>query len=294
MVAVMLSSIRPQAFLTRIIGALLLAGCGTLQLGYNNAVTLSYWWLDSYVDFTEAQTAQARDALAALHAWHRRDELPAYSALLRQAQTLAGSQVSAQQVCALVPPIDAALLRLGEQAASGISALIPSLRPEQLQHMAQQFDKHNRKWREEWLDLAPAELQAHRLKRAMERAETFYGRLEKHQWLLLQQGIRAAPYDARLSYRERLRRQQDILQILQEHSSGPARPAHLKAEVLALIERSLHSPDPAYRRQLEATTAASCRMIAALHNSASATQRQKLLETLRDYETDLLTLANAR
>jgi hypothetical protein len=35
-------------------------------------------------------------------------------------------------------------------------------------------------------------------------------------------------------------------------------------------------------------------MIAALHNSASATQRQKLLETLRDYETDLLTLANAR
>lgn len=293
----MLSSIRPRAFLTRIIGSLLpllLAGCSTLQLGYNNAATLSYWWLDSYVNFTEAQTAQARDALAALHAWHRQEELPAYVALLRGLQTQAGGNVSAPQVCALRPPVDAALRRLGEQAASGISAMVPTLRPEQLQHLVQHFDKHNRKWRAEWLDLAPDELQALRLKRAVERAETFYGRLEKHQWLLLQQGIRASPYDARLSYRERLRRQQDILQILQEHSSGTARPAHLKAEVLALIERSLHSPNPAYRSQFEAATAASCRMIAALHNSASATQRQKLLETLRDYETDLLTLANAR
>lgn len=293
----MLSSIRPRAFLPRIIGALLpllLAGCGTLQLGYNNAVTLSYWWLDSYVDFTEAQTTQARDALAALHAWHRRDELPAYSALLRQAQTLAGSQVSAQQVCALVPPIDAALRRLGEQTASGLSPLIPSLRPEQLQHMAQQFDKHNQKWREEWLDITPAELQARRLKRAVERAETYYGRLEHHQLALLQQNLHASPYDARLGYRERLRRQQDILRTLQEHGSGPVRPAHLKAEVLALIERSLHSPDPAYRRQFEATTAANCRLIAALHNSASATQRQKLQETLRDYDADLRALAAIR
>lgn len=293
----MLSSIRPRAFLLRIIGALLpllLAGCSTIQIGYNNATTLGYWWLDSYVDFTDTQTAQAREALAALHAWHRRDELPAYSALLRQAQALAGGQVSAQQVCALVPPIEAALLRLGEQAAIGLSPLIPSLRPEQLQHMARLFDKHNRKWREEWLDITPAELQARRLKRAVERTETFYGRLEQQQLTLLQQSIQASPYDARLGWRERLRRQQDILRTLQEHGSGPDRSAHLTAEALALIERSLHSPDPAYRSQWEATIAASCRMIAALHNSASATQRQKLLDTLRDYEADLRALAAGR
>jgi hypothetical protein len=289
----MLSSIRPRAFLLRIIGALLpllLAGCSTLQIGYNNAATLGYWWLDSYVDFTETQTPQAREALAALHAWHRRDELPAYSALLRQAQALAGGQVSAPQVCALVPPIETALRRLGEQAAQGISTLTPTLRPEQLQHMARQFGKHNQKWRAEWLDITPAELQALRLKRAVERAETFYGRLEPQQRLLLQQELQATPLDLRLSWRERLRRQQDILRTLQEHGSGPDRPIHLKAEVLALIERSLHSPDPAYRSQLEAASAASCRMIAALHNSASATQRQKLQDTLRDYETDLRAL----
>lgn len=286
----MLSSIRPRAFLLRIIGALLpllLAGCSTLQIGYNNAASLSYWWLDSYVDFNETQTSQAREALSALHSWHRRDELPAYSALLRQAQTLAGGQVSAQQICALVPPIEGALLRLGEQAATDLSPLLPNLRPEQLQRMAQQFDKHNRKWRAEWLDIPPSELQARRLKRAVERAESLYGRLEPHQLAVLQQGINASPFDPRLGWRERLRRQQDILRTLQEHGSRPDRPAHLKAEMLALIERSLRSPDPAYRNQFEAATAASCRMIATLHNSANATQRQKLQETLRDYETDL-------
>lgn len=290
----MLSSIRPRAFLLRIIGALLpllLAGCSTLQIGYNNAATLSYWWLDSYLDFTEPQTSQAREALAALHAWHRRDELPAYSALLRQAQALAGGQVSAQQVCALVPPIEGALRRLGEQAATSLSPLLPNLRPEQLQRMAQQFDKNNRKWRAEWLDIPPAELQARRLKRAVERAESLYGRLEQHQVTVLQQGMHASPFDARLGWRERLRRQQDILRTLQEHGGSPDRPAHLKAEMLALIERSLHSPDPALRSQFEAITAGGCRMIAALHNSASATQRQQLQDTLRDYEADLRALA---
>ena len=288
-------SIRPQVVLSRIIGGLLLVwltGCSAVKIGYNNAPSLTYWWLDSYIDFDETQTRQVREGLDALHAWHRKTELPAYAATLRQMQRLAPGQVAPEQVCELLALTRAHLQRLGEQAERTISAVTPSLKPQQLQHLALQFDKRNRKWREEWLDGSPAERSARRLKLAVERAEMLYGRLDEAQLAILRQGIATSGFDANLSYREVLRRQQDIVQTLKEHSSEPARTAHVKAETLALINRSLNSPDPAYRSYFEKMSAQSCRTLAALHNSTSPAQRENALDRLRSYEEDAQTLAS--
>jgi hypothetical protein len=48
----------------------------------------------------------------------------------------------------------------------------------------------------------------------------------------------------------------------------------------------MDSPDPAYRNYMEQTTQAHCRTFAALHNSSTPAQRQRLLETLKDYQAD--------
>lgn len=288
-------SIRPQALFPRIIGGLLLvllAGCSAIKIGYNNAPSLTYWWLDSYIDFSETQTRQVRDNLDALHAWHRKTELPAYATTLRQMQRLAPGPISAEQVCELLTVSRAHLQRLGEQSERAISALVPTLKPEQLRHLAQQFDKRNRKWREEWLDGTPAERSARRLKVAVERAEMLYDRLEEPQLAILRKGIATSSFDPNLSYREVLRRQQDIAQTLKEHSSEPARSAHIKAEMLALISRSLNSPDPVYRSYFEKMVAESCRTLAALHSSASPAQREYALNRLKGYEEDATTLAS--
>lgn len=287
-------SIRPQVFVSRIIGGLLLvwlAGCSAIKIGYNNAPSLAYWWLDSYIDFDEAQTRQVRDDLDVLHAWHRKTELPAYAAMLRQMQRLAPGNVSPAQVCQLLALTRAHLQRLGEQSERTLSAVTPTLKPQQLQHLALQFDKRNQKWREKWLDGTPAERSERRLKQAAERAETLYGRLDEAQLAVLRNGLATSSFDANRSYREVLRRQQDILKTLKEHSSEPARSAHVKAETLALINRSLNSPDPAYRSYFEQMLAESCRTLAALHNSTSPAQRENALNQLRDYEEDVRTLA---
>ena len=58
------------SFLKRpIIGLLLLClgllgGCSLLRLTYPQAPTLAYWWLDGYVDFTNAQTPRVQEQLA--------------------------------------------------------------------------------------------------------------------------------------------------------------------------------------------------------------------------------------
>ena len=92
----MLNFRRLPALLPHIIGAglllVFLGGCSAVRIGYNNAPALAYWWLDSYIDFNDAQAMQVRDSLNTLQAWHRKTELPAYAELLRQMQGAAGGR----------------------------------------------------------------------------------------------------------------------------------------------------------------------------------------------------------
>ena len=291
--AVMFLSLRPQAFATRIIGVLLLlllAGCSSLKLGYHNAPALSYWWLDSYVDFSDRQAQAARESLASLHDWHRRQELPAYADLLGRLQPLAAGPVTPELVCTFVGEVRLHLQRLGAQAAPGLARVAPLLAPAQLQHLAQQFDKHNQTWREEWLDGTAEELLARRLERTVDRFESFYGRLSPAQQQLLRQRLAASGFDARLAWAERLRRQQDTLRVLRQHQAA-GQPAQALADMQALVQRSLEPADPAARAQFERMLQEGCQTMAALHNSADAGQRRRLIERLQGYEADLRALA---
>ena len=62
------------------------AGCSALRFGYNQASDLAYWWLDGYVDFNDAQSVLARNAIASWFAWHRGTQLPDYAVLLARAR----------------------------------------------------------------------------------------------------------------------------------------------------------------------------------------------------------------
>lgn len=281
--------------LPRIIGPLLalaLAGCSAVRTGYDNAPTLLYWWLDRYVDFSDAQKPLVRDSLAALHAWHRQQELPAYAELLARMQPLARGHVSPDLVCHFTEQIRARIERLAEQTADGLARVAPTLTAQQLRRLAERLEDNNEKWREEWLDGTPEELLQRRYQRALDRYENFYGTLSDAQKSLLRQGLAQSGFDARLAWAERLRRQQDLLRVLQQHrGSGSDRAAAVQADMRALLQRSLQSPEPAYQRQTERVLQSGCATLAAIHNSASPAQRRHLQDKLRDYEDDFRALA---
>ena len=48
--------------------SLVLVGCSALRLAYNQAPSLSYWWIDGYADLNEAQTGQMRRDIDAFFA----------------------------------------------------------------------------------------------------------------------------------------------------------------------------------------------------------------------------------
>ncbi len=264
----------------------MVSGCSAVKLGYNNATSLGTWWLDSYLDLDGTQSLQLHSDLTALQTWHRLSELPAYLGTLKKLQRMAPGNVSPEQVCDVYGALKTHLSTFIEQTEATILALAPSLKTEQLSHLARQFDKRNLKWRTEWMEGSPTEREARRLKLWRGRIEMLYGKLDEPQWAVLRSHGAMPAFDASVNYRETLRRQQDTLQTLRQLQGGALTEARAKAEVRALLVRTLASPNAAYRNYADHLMLESCKTLAALHNSSTPAQRLQMMETLKDYETD--------
>lgn len=270
--------------------ALCLSACSAVQLTYQNAPELSYWWIDGYLDINDAQSAKLRQGLSSLHAWHRQQELPVYLATLNKLQKAAGADTTPEQVCALYADLRARLQPVFDQFEPTAAALAPGLDQAQLEHVARQLDKRHRKWQNDWLSLSPEQRQAKRVDQLTDRAEMFYGRLEEQQRAVLRVGLRVAPLDVTLLERESTRRQSDLLQTLRELQVEKPGSANTKAALRKGFERWLDSPDPAYRDYARQTTQALCKTFAALHNASTPTQRAQFVRTLQDYRDDVRSL----
>lgn len=266
--------------------AAVLQACSMVRFAYNQAPDALYWWLDGYFGFTEVQSLKLKADLASFQQWHRRTELPAYAALLQKLQQLAPNDVLPQQVCDLLAEARQRAVALSDALEPTIVALAPTLAPEQIVQLEKQLDKRNRKWREEWIDVSPQELTERRVKQAVDRAEMFYGRLEEPQLAVARATVQGSAFDPRHSLRETLRRQRDALQTLRQLQSQQPGEAHVRTLLRTLFERSMNSPDAAYRSYLESMTRTGCQAIAALHNSTTPAQRLRAAEKLRSYEQD--------
>ncbi len=283
--------------LRHIIGALLialmtlgLAACSATKLVYQNAPELSYWWLDSYLDFNESQSLRLREDLAALQLWHRQYELPVYVRTLEDLQKMALLDTTPEQVCDLYFEFRARFQAILDQFEPRVTALAPTLKLGQIDHLERQLDKRSQKWRDEWLDVTPGQRQTRRVKLMVDRSEAFYGYLEEPQLAVLRAGLAAAPLDLTLTYRESQRRQQDILQTLRQLNPATQSATDIKLALRAMLARSMDSPDPVLRNHMRQMVQSNCRTLAALHNAITPAQRARFAETLKDYQTDARSL----
>ncbi|WP_083686396.1 DUF6279 family lipoprotein [Rhodoferax koreense] len=282
------------ATLGRIIGLLLAAAvlqsCSAIKLGYNNGPDLAYWWLDGYADFTGEQAIRLKEDLGQLQAWHRRRELPEYAKLLRQAQALMPQDVDAAQVCSEWANVRQRLDVLVVAAAPTAAQLAMTLQPQQITALEKKYARSNADFRKDWLDRSPEQVLDKRYDKALENAQTVYGRLDTEQRELLRQQVARSGLDEQTRYAERLRRQQDTLQTLRQWLARPPEPAQAVQEAREAIERLMRPSVPGQKAQ-EAATQQMCEGVAALHNRTTAAQRQHGLKWLAGYERDLKELA---
>jgi hypothetical protein len=298
----MAGSCRLVAFWTRIIGLLavilafaLLQGCSAIKLAYNNSPELGYWWIDGYADLDDVQSLRVREELAKLQQWHRSTEMLKIAELLQRTRRLATADTTPEQVCALFADARKRIDAVVARAEPATVEVAMGLRSEQLGHIEAKFAKGNAEWQDEWIAGGPTERQARRLKSSVERSEQFYGTLEERQLAVLRASIQQSAFDPQLSYAERLRRQRDMLQALRQFTAAPGAPrpavAEATATLRAVLDRSVNSPNPAYRAYAERAISDSCRTFAQLHNSTTPEQRERAARRLAAYERDARELA---
>ncbi len=284
--------------MARIIGVLLLAAalgaCSAIKLAYNNLPTVSYWWLDDYLDFDSEQTPKVRDELAQLLAWHRQNELPRIASLLQEAQALAPGEVTPAQVCVMGDRIRERLLAVTERAEPAGTELALSLTDAQLQQLERKYEKNNASYRKEWLDRTQAQVQEKRYDQFLDRSEDFYGRLSAQQRDLLKQQVAQSVFDPRLADTERRHRQQEALVLLRGFVANKPSPVEARAALHAYIQRIAEPPPGPWRDQQQALLQEGCRNTAVLHNGTSPSQRAQAVRRLQAYEDDLRQLVAAR
>ncbi|WP_298925596.1 DUF6279 family lipoprotein [uncultured Ramlibacter sp.] len=284
--------------LARIIGVLALAaamaGCSTVKLGYNSLPEIAYWWLDGYVDFSESQAPRVREDLARLQLWHREQELPRYTELLHKMELLAPADITAAQACEFSGAIRERLNALAAQAEPAATLLAMELGTEQLQHLVRKYRNNNNDYRKEWLELTPGELRDKRYKQFLERSEMVYGRLDEAQRILLRRQLEQSAFDPRRNLAQRQRRQDDALQTLRKMATPGLALSQARDLLRGYLARALDPPDTAARREQEQLIEEACRNVAAVHNSASAAQRDAAVRRLRAWQRDLRELAAQR
>jgi hypothetical protein len=273
--------------------ALVLAGCGVVQVAYNNADSLTYWWLDSLIDFETEQGTAVREALARLHARHRREELPRYAALVAKLRRDALAETSPAKVCDVSSEVRQTLAAFSGPTEDFIVEVGAGITARQMAHLAAQFDKRNREWRKDWLEAAPGKRDQRRSERMVDAVERFYGRLSEMQSNQLKTFIERTEFPGEQIYAVRLQRQSEALAMLVALRDAVTEEQKRLAarRWLSLLQEP---PSETYRQASERNLRASCSFLAELHNSMDAAQRQGLADNLARYETDARALAKTR
>ena len=278
---------------------LVLQGCSTVRLAYNQAPLVVDWYLNDYVDFNAAQKPALKSALEQVHVWHRQTQLPAYVETLQKMQRQITEPLTPARACDFYEEIQdhvlttlQGMVRLDQSATAGISLQkLANLDASQLARMEGKFSKSNIKYREDYLTGTPQQLREKRFEKSLERTEMLYGKLDERQQSLLQTRLGQSGFDPQRAYAERLRRQQDMLQTLRSLASpsGPS-AAQAAAALEGVFNRAVLSPDLSFRNDARQIKLHNCQTFAELHNSTTPAQRQKALAKLQGYEQDVRAL----
>jgi len=269
----------------------LLQGCSAVKLAYNQVPHLAYWQLNWYLDLSETQTEHVRSELGDLHQWHRDTMLPRHAELLQKVQQQLPAPISPTQACRAFDEARIQLDKVLAQAEPKLVTLALQLTDAQIRNLEKKQADSNADWRKEWLEPSPEQLREQRYKRHLSRAEMFYGTLEEPQKAVLRAALTRSSFDPQRNYAERVRRQKDLLQVLQKVAQDRNNTEQARALLRGYMARFATSPDVAYQRYAQTQVEEGCETFSRMHNATTAGQRLKAVQSLKGYEQDFWLLA---
>jgi Family of unknown function (DUF6279) len=264
------------AALASLAALLLLVGCSSLTLAYRQMPLLAGLWANSYLDLDSTQRDRLKEQLQAWQAWHRRDELPQWQALLQQANASLEGGVTREELLALERGAGASLERCLQHAAPLAAPLLAGLRPEQWQQLQKKMDEKTAEWRDKQAGSSGPE---ERSKRYANNLERWLGDLDRSTRKQARADAEGWRFDLTAMAHGRATRQARTVEALRAWSRQD-----LASGTALLMRNSQVLPaEQAYREQIMAS-------VLKLLNGLDAEQRQQVRKHWARWDADLRTL----
>lgn len=274
--------------------AIVITGCSTVRIGYDQVDHLGYWWVDRFLDLNSDKSPQFKADLKALHAWHRQSQLPEYARLSSALANRVEGDLSSTEICEDIQVMREKIEILARQSLPIWVRLSQQLGPEEIRYLRKKFAKDDKEWKSKWLDTSVEKIQRLRSEEWIDRAESFYGRLSDEQRRFIQQAVNRSSWDARITWERRQQRQQRIIATLEKIIQQRLSPADAEAELKVIIEQLLTPEDQRQASMQRKLIDEACVNLSGLHQLTRSDQRLLASEKFNSYATDFRHLARSR
>jgi hypothetical protein len=271
-----------------VLAAVALAGCGQLvRMAYDNADYAVRVSAHEYFDLHGEQSDLAKAQIRAFHEWHRREEMPAYAALLASAAQRVERGLAREDVTWMIDNLRARYAVLARQAADDMAPVLATFTPANYSALEKKLAKNNERFAKEWIDIDPAKRERERVKLLVSRFEDWTGDLNDEQKGLLRAYVRAMPDIARIQLADRERRQREFVRLLESARTSP----DLGARVSAFFLDWETDRSPEYAKAARAREAQLVQLILDLDRTLTPKQRNHAVRRLQSLAEDCFVLA---
>ncbi len=195
---------------------LLTTGCSMVRLSYGHVDTVAAWMAHDYFDLRAEQRDAFALRFARLQAWHRSEQLPEYARFLEDVQRRARRGLTTTDALWVIDSLKQRYVKIAAHSAADAADLLMTLSPEQIDFFKQQLDKNNRKLlREHRSEGSEADRRKVVERQMLSQLRDWVGSLSAAQEARVIALLQTAPLTDRLRYEDRLRRQQELLALLE-------------------------------------------------------------------------------
>jgi len=275
-------------FVLLLLLAALIAGCSALRLGYRQADIILAWRADDYFDLDAQQKHELDRRLDRLLHWHRYEQLPEYAAFLGTAVRKAQPGLKREDVAWFVDGFKARYRIIVDRGAADAADLLATLAPEQIVALQKRYDKVNQKFASEnELDGSVEKRKRARLKKTLRRIEDWAGSLTREQEQKIAALLDPIPLIEHLRHADRIRRQQEFLQLLRLRASN----REFQPRLQAWLRDWEHGRAPEYEQLSGEVYEKRIQFYLAVDRLLTPGQRQTALDRLQEYADDCKALS---
>ena len=269
--------------------AVLLVSCTFNKFAYNQADTVAAWMADDYLDLQGPQEDDFRERFARFHAWHRTAQLPEYAQFMRTAGTRMQRELTRDDVLWFNEGMRDRVRTAGRKVAPEAAALFATLTPAQIEHLQRKLDKSNRKYVDEHkLNGTVDERHEAEGEKVIKQVEKWLAPLNREQKARIMVLVRERPQIEKQRYAERLRRQKELIELLNHRGEDPQRFRQRVTDWMVGWERNRSAE---YQRQLDASWQKRADLLIEVHRMFTPEQRNAALQRITTYAQDFTQLA---